>query len=211
MNAEGNRLTLISAAITIVALIAIIFHIMMPTMMIDSITLWLLVIAIVPWFVPLIKSIKLGSLEFEFWERLKKIETDAANMHTEMDKMAQTVEKMKEASMSKAEPSFVTDATPPRAAFVHIADVHNIESNYSIIDNPLTNNNPNAILMVTQNWIQPAEDKPGVYNAQSIGVWYIKEEGKWSIFNQVQRDENLKNVKMPQGTAFNGQVLTQAG
>jgi hypothetical protein len=39
MNNDGNRLTMISASITITALIAIIARIMMLTVMIDSITL----------------------------------------------------------------------------------------------------------------------------------------------------------------------------
>ena len=75
--------------------------------------------------------------------------------------------------VSSREPIFCqSHAERHTSAFVHIAHANNIELNFTIIDDPLTNNNPDAILMVTtQNWIQLAEDKNGVYNAQSIGVW----------------------------------------
>jgi len=125
MRKENAQLTVISVSITIVALIAIIAHIMMPTMMIDSITLWLLVIAIgpwlviavVPWLAPLVKSIKLGSLEFEFQERLKKLETETTNMHTEMENMAQTVASMKQDAAPISEPVSALATGQDRVSF----------------------------------------------------------------------------------------------
>ena len=170
MRDENSRLTLISAVITIVALIGIIVHIMMPEMMIDNITLGLLVIAILPWFVPVIRSIKWGNLEVDLQDRVEKLEVDTKEMHTEMEKMAQTVNEMKDGKV-RPEPSPITGTVPPTAAFVHIADQKNTVENFTIIDNRLTNSNPNAILMVTQNWIQPTEEENGVYNSHPIGVW----------------------------------------
>ena len=207
MRQESTQLTLISASITIVALIAIIARIMMPTMMIDSITLWLLAIAIVPWLAPLIKSIEWGGAKIEFQERIKKLETDTTNMHTEMANMAQTLDNMMHDTTAGSEQLPTGAISPLTSVFVHVATMDNTKSNYTIIDNPLTNNSPNAILMVTQNW-SPSASKGGVYNAQPIGVWYTSEgnthEGRWSIFNQ------NPHVRMPEGAAFNVQVLNQS-
>ena len=36
--------------------------------------------------------------------------------------------------------------------FVHVATAANITSNWTTIDHPLTNGNPNAIILVTPNW-----------------------------------------------------------
>lgn len=81
--------------------------------------------------------------------------------------------------------------------FIHIANAHNTTRNWTIIDNPLTNNKPDAFLIVTQYW---RTDNGEVYNPQPIGVWFTR-EGKWSVFNQ------NKDVPMPIGAAFNVLVL----
>ena len=78
--------------------------------------------------------------------------------------------------------------------FVHAATVANISGNYTLIDHPLTNENPNAILLVTQNW-NPS-GSAGEYNDHPIGVWYSNSAKKWSVFNQ-----DLAN--MPSGADFN--------
>ena len=65
-------------------------------------------------------------------------------------------------------------------AFIHTATPANTTFNYTLIDHPLTNNNPNAILMVTQNW-NPGGGGTGIYNDQPIGVWYDSMEKKWYI------------------------------
>jgi hypothetical protein len=85
--------------------------------------------------------------------------------------------------------------TTDTAAFVHTATAANIFFNYTLIDHPLTNNNPNAILLVTQNWNPGGGD--GIYNDHPIGVWYSDSAKKWSIFIQ----DNLS--AMPIGAAFN--------
>ena len=64
---------------------------------------------------------------------------------------------------------------PSGPAFVHTAKSENITKNWTIIDNPLCNNKPDAVLLVTQNW-------KGTYNPKPIGVWYVN--GKWTIYNQ---------------------------
>ena len=56
------------------------------------------------------------------------------------------------------------------AALVHTATVANIVNNYTLIDDPLTNNNPNAIVLVTQNWNPGGVG--GIYNDHIIGVFY---------------------------------------
>jgi len=78
--------------------------------------------------------------------------------------------------------------------FVHTATAGNIIGNWTIIDHPLTNNNPNAIVSITQNW------NPGgtgeIYNDHVVGVWYHDGLEKWAIFNQ-------DGITMPTGASFN--------
>jgi hypothetical protein len=94
-----------------------------------------------------------------------------------------------------AAPSVSSGATSlPGAQFVNTATAANISSNWTDIDHPLTNGNPNAIVMVTQNW-NPA-GVGGTYNDHPIGVWYHSSAQKWAIFNQDQ-------ASMPEGAAFN--------
>jgi hypothetical protein len=81
--------------------------------------------------------------------------------------------------------------------FLHKATSGNINANFTIIDHPLTNGNPNARLLVTQNW-NPGGGI-GVYNDHPIGVYYY-EGGTWRIFNQ-------DLAAMPVGAAFNVMVL----
>lgn len=83
-------------------------------------------------------------------------------------------------------------AMPPNAAFnvfipsagshvfVHTATAGNISGNWTMIDHPLLNNNPNALVLVTQNFNPGGVG--GTYNNKHIGVWYTGT--KWAIFNQ---------------------------
>ena len=64
--------------------------------------------------------------------------------------------------------------------FVHVATAANIDSNWTTIDHPLTNGNPNAIILVTPNWNPGGVG--GTYDNHPIGVFYTA--GKWTIFNQ---------------------------
>ena len=81
---------------------------------------------------------------------------------------------------------------------LHTATASNIISNWTVIDNPSLNGNPNAIFFITQNWNPPGGG--GIYNNSPIGVWY--DGSNWAIFN-----EDLAG--MPQGAAFN--IFIHAG
>ena len=81
-------------------------------------------------------------------------------------------------------------------AFVHRAVAGNISNNYTTINHPHCNNEPNAILIVTQNWNPSGTG--GTYNDNSIGVFYIPGIGRWAIFNQGGSLET-----MPVNAAFN--------
>ena len=86
--------------------------------------------------------------------------------------------------------------TVDTSVFVHIARAANIDDNVTYIDHPLTNDNPNAIVFVTQNW-NPSGVLPGNYNDQPIGVWYSSAKQKWAVFNQDYTTD------MPVDAAFN--------
>lgn len=97
----------------------------------------------------------------------------------------------------------VSGLTP--AAFVHTATVANTNvascasDQCTLLDNPLINGNPNAILIVTQRYNE-GESSSGVYNAHAVGVWYAPVQGKWTIFNQ-------DLAAMPDGAKFNVLVI----
>ncbi|MGE0598933.1 MAG: hypothetical protein AB7J35_03795 [Dehalococcoidia bacterium] len=59
------------------------------------------------------------------------------------------------------------------AAFVFTATAGTISGHTATIDNPATNDNPNAILIVTKYWT-------GVYDTNEVGVYYTG--GKWKLF-----------------------------
>jgi hypothetical protein len=86
------------------------------------------------------------------------------------------------------------------AVFVHRATPENISSNSTYLDHPLTNDDPDVILYVTQNW-NPGGGT-GTYNDHPIGVWYDDSSQRWAIFNQ---DREV----MPDGVAFNVAVLEE--
>ena len=77
---------------------------------------------------------------------------------------------------------FSAAASVPGVRFIHIARAANSTDNYTVIDHPLTNNNPNAIVFVTQNY-NPG-GLGGKYNDQTIGVLYSSAAQKWAVFNQ---------------------------
>lgn len=84
----------------------------------------------------------------------------------------------------------------PGQAFIHEANAGNIERNYTYINSNLTNNQPDAIVFVTERW----NPKKRNYNDVSLGVWYNK--GKWSIYNH-QREDDHTYPPMKPGTLFN--------
>ena len=80
------------------------------------------------------------------------------------------------------------------AVYVHRATAENVSDNSTYLDNPLINNNPNAIVSVTQNW-NPGGGA-GTYNDHPVGVWYDSSIERWAVFNQ-------DRAAMPEGAAFN--------
>ncbi len=78
------------------------------------------------------------------------------------------------------------------AAVVHRAAPANTADNSTYIDHPLTNNNPDAVLLATPVWDQDE----GSGKTHPIGVWYDSNRGgKWAIFNQ-------DLAPMPEGAVF---------
>jgi hypothetical protein len=84
------------------------------------------------------------------------------------------------------------------AVFVHRATAENITANSTYLDSETINDNPEAILYVTQSWNPDGGD--GIYNDHPVGVWYDEGAGRWAIFNQDRE-------AMPEGAAFNVAVL----
>jgi hypothetical protein len=67
----------IQVGITILAVIVIVIHVIWPTLAVDSITLALIILAILPWIAPLFKSLEFpGGWKIEFQE-LQKAENKA--------------------------------------------------------------------------------------------------------------------------------------
>lgn len=81
-------------------------------------------------------------------------------------------------------------------AFVHTASAGNSALNYTCIDHPLTNDDPDAILLVTQRWA-------GVYNNHPIGVFFREQIGpdQWCIFNEDG------SSAIPAGALFNVLII----
>jgi hypothetical protein len=86
-----------------------------------------------------------------------------------------------------------------KAAFQHTATAGNINANYTTIDNPMTNGDPNAMLLVTPVLLPP----DNVYANFPIGVWYSTGSSKWTIFNQIS------GGGFPVNAAFNVLVIKQ--
>jgi len=84
---------------------------------------------------------------------------------------------------------------PDTGVFVHKATVGNSAGDYTTIDYPLTNGNPDAIILVTPNWNPGGVG--GQYDNHPIGVYYSG--SKWRIFNQ-------DGVAIPVGASFNVSV-----
>ena len=94
-------------------------------------------------------------------------------------------------ALEVAGPIKVSGSKP--AAFTHTATALNTSSHVTIIDNPATNNNPTAIVIISQFW-------EGTYNPHAVGVFYAI--GKWRIFNQ-------DIAAMPLNAEFNVLVINQ--
>jgi hypothetical protein len=93
---------------------------------------------------------------------------------------------------------FIPTAGPGVGVFVHTAIGGS--GNQTYINNPMTNGNPNAIVVVTPNWNPGGIG--GVYANFPIGVYYNNTARKWAIFNQ-----NGISSSMPANAAFNVYVV----
>lgn len=82
-------------------------------------------------------------------------------------------------------------------SFVQQATPANISGSGTAINNPMVNNNPNVVLLVTQNW--DPNGSGGVFDPHPIGVTY--DSGSWAIFNE-------DGAAMPPQAAFNVRVLS---
>jgi hypothetical protein len=79
--------------------------------------------------------------------------------------------------------------------FNHKATAGNTIGNSTYLDQPLLNDEPNAVALLTQNW-NPGGGVSGIYNNHPVGVWYDPLAGEWAVFNQ-------DGANMPEGAAFN--------
>ena len=72
--------------------------------------------------------------------------------------------------------------TSQPGTFIWRASAANSAGDYTIIDNPATNGNPNAVVLVTHNW-NPG-GVAGVYENHRLGVYYVGTINKWAIYHQ---------------------------
>jgi hypothetical protein len=82
-------------------------------------------------------------------------------------------------------------------SFTHTGTSSNTSGNATFIDNSATNNNPKAILQVTQYW-----NPKMVYNPNPISVWYNADKKKWAV-------ANANGKAMPVGAAFHVKVVKE--
>lgn len=91
------------------------------------------------------------------------------------------------------------------SVFVQTSTSANTTGDYTLINDPLTNGQPTAKLLITQDWNPGGTG--GAYNPHNVGVWYDSAAGEWGIFN-----EDL--ASMPLGVSFNvmvGQTPSNGG
>ncbi len=84
---------------------------------------------------------------------------------------------------------------PSLRAFVHTTTSDNVDAHRTILDHPMLNGNPDAIVFIEHSW-NPDGESPGVYHNRYTGVFYDAGLERWVIFNQ-------DNSTMPTGLAFN--------
>jgi hypothetical protein len=161
-------------------------------------------------FIKSARKAKVGPVEIELGELIEKGKEAVENisyLHVKTERQmgelakkgGEVIDNIVRLHETVARSALATTKDARASAFIHLATNTNTHDNYTIIDNPVTNKNPRAILIVTQNW-SPHSNKGEVYNPHPIGVWYT-DDGKWSIFNQDKKD-------MPRGAAFNVQILS---
>jgi len=83
----------------------------------------------------------------------------------------------------------------PSTLYTHLATSANSTGDFTLLDNTVTNNNPQAVIAVTANWNPNGGASPG-FDDHPVGVWYDSEAARWGIFNE-------DRTAMPVGAAFN--------
>lgn len=83
------------------------------------------------------------------------------------------------------------------AAFIQLTSATNVAFDYTLINNPLRNGDPNALLFVTRNW-NPPNGTTATYFNKNFGVYYTGSQ--WAIFTEDQST-------MPTNIAFNVLVI----
>jgi hypothetical protein len=84
----------VQSSITISSLIIVGVHLIWPALKIDGVTITLIIVAVLPWLAPLIKSLELpGGLKFEFQEDLNRVEQKAKAAGLIKDKPIQAIQK----------------------------------------------------------------------------------------------------------------------
>jgi hypothetical protein len=100
----------VSVIITVAALALAAVHIIVPNANIDAITLTLLVIAVVPWLAPILKTVELpGGWKFEFRELKEKVEQELRDNSRQVRAVAQRVEQLAQFAIRGAGPTSLKD------------------------------------------------------------------------------------------------------
>lgn len=86
-------------------------------------------------------------------------------------------------------------------AYTHVATAANTTAYWTELDNKVTNNNPQAFLIVMPNL--SASSTGHIADNHPVAVWYDAMMGKWAIINQ-------DKAAMPVGAAFNVFAIGQA-
>jgi hypothetical protein len=81
--------------------------------------------------------------------------------------------------------------------FAHTATTANIIGDYTVLNDATANQNPNAVIIVSQVWNPLGQCGGCVYNNHQIGVWYTGTN--WVVFNE-------DGAPMPSGASFNVNV-----
>ncbi|GHF43669.1 hypothetical protein HNQ07_001951 [Deinococcus metalli] len=66
--------------------------------------------------------------------------------------------------------------------FVHTSTAGNSVNNWTCIDNPATNDKPNAVVTVTHNYNPGGDSTKSNYDTNLTGVWYTT--NKWCIYHE---------------------------
>lgn len=115
-------------------------------------------------------------------------------------------EEIEKAARGEAESDKTTKTTSSKPAestrFVHRATPENSKGDYTYLDDPALNDDPDAIVFATPT---DARGGGGEYD-HNVGVWYEANAGKWAIFNQdlapVREDATFQVAIPPEPESF---------